>query len=60
MKIRVICRRFATAEHVVARTYFKCVFQDEALRALIKETLTNNYDMQIAASSILQAQGWWE
>jgi multidrug efflux system outer membrane protein len=32
------------------------VFQDETLRALIKEALTNNYDMQIAASRILQAQ----
>ncbi len=35
---------------------WETVFQDEALRALIKEALTNNYDMQIAASRILQAQ----
>jgi outer membrane protein, multidrug efflux system len=32
------------------------VFPDEALQALIKEALTNNYDMRIAASRILQAQ----
>src|ERR1700737_1420490 len=31
-------------------------FQDETLRALIKEALTNNYNMQIAASRILQAE----
>jgi outer membrane protein, multidrug efflux system len=35
---------------------WETVFQDETLRALIKEALTNNYDMQIAASRILQAQ----
>src|SRR5271156_6212991 len=35
---------------------WETVFQDEVLRALIKEALTNNYDMQIAASRILQAQ----
>ena len=32
------------------------VFQDETLQALIKEALTNNYDMRIAATRILQAQ----
>jgi outer membrane protein, multidrug efflux system len=32
------------------------VYQDEALQALLKEALTNNYDIRIAASSIMQAQ----
>ena len=31
------------------------VFQDEALQNLIREALKNNYDLQIAASHILQA-----
>jgi multidrug efflux system outer membrane protein len=31
------------------------VFQDETLQALIKEALTNNYDMKIAAARVLQA-----
>jgi len=39
-----------------AEMQWETVFQDEALRALIKEALTNNYDMQIAASRILQAE----
>jgi outer membrane protein, multidrug efflux system len=39
-----------------AEMHWETVFQDEVLRALIKEALTNNYDMQIAASRILQAQ----
>jgi multidrug efflux system outer membrane protein len=39
-----------------AEMQWETVFQDEVLRALIKEALTNNYDMQIAASRILQAQ----
>ena len=39
-----------------AEMQWELVFQDEALRALIKEALANNYDMQIAASRILQAQ----
>ena len=39
-----------------AEMQWETVFQDEALRALIKEALTNNYDMLIAASRILQAQ----
>ncbi len=32
------------------------VFPDEVLQSLIKEALTNNYDIRIAASRILQAQ----
>jgi outer membrane protein, multidrug efflux system len=40
----------------LAETNWEAVFQDETLRALIKEALTNNYDMQIAASRIVQAQ----
>jgi multidrug efflux system outer membrane protein len=39
-----------------AEMHWETVFQDEILRALIKEALTNNYDMQIAASRIMQAQ----
>jgi outer membrane protein, multidrug efflux system len=39
-----------------AEMQWETVFQDETLRALIKEALTNNYDMRIAASRILQAQ----
>src|SRR3984885_3728032 len=39
-----------------AEMQWETVFQDETLRALIKEALANNYDMQIAASRILQAQ----
>ncbi len=39
-----------------AEMHWEMVFQDETLRALIKEALTNNYDMQIAASRIIQAQ----
>jgi outer membrane protein, multidrug efflux system len=39
-----------------AEMQWETVFEDEALRALIKEALTNNYDMQIAASRIVQAQ----
>ena len=31
------------------------VFQDEVLQRLIKEALTNNYDMRIAATRVLQA-----
>jgi len=31
------------------------VFQDEKLQALIKEALTNNYNMRIAATNILEA-----
>jgi multidrug efflux system outer membrane protein len=32
------------------------VYQDPALQALLKEALTNNYDMRIAATRILQAE----
>jgi outer membrane protein, multidrug efflux system len=39
-----------------AEMHWDTVFQDETLRALIKEALTNNYDMRIAASRIMQAQ----
>jgi outer membrane protein, multidrug efflux system len=39
-----------------AELNWETVFQDETLRALIKEALTNNYNMQIAASRIIQAQ----
>jgi multidrug efflux system outer membrane protein len=39
-----------------AERQWETVFEDEVLRALIKEALANNYNMQIAASRILQAQ----
>jgi multidrug efflux system outer membrane protein len=39
-----------------AEMQWETVFQDETLRALIKEALINNYDMRIAASRIIQAQ----
>ncbi|MBV8630241.1 MAG: efflux transporter outer membrane subunit [Silvibacterium sp.] len=32
------------------------VFQDQTLQALIKEALTNNYDIRVAATRILQAE----
>ena len=35
---------------------WQSVFQDEVLQSLIKEALTNNYDIRIAASRIVQAQ----
>ena len=38
-----------------AEMNWQTVFQDEALQALIKEALTNNYDIRIAATRILQA-----
>ena len=34
---------------------WQTVFQDETLQALIKEALTNNYDIRIAATRVLQA-----
>lgn len=40
----------------IAETKWESVFQDESLQALIKEALINNYDMQIAATRIQQAQ----
>ena len=45
-----------TGTQPFAEMQWEAVFQDETLRALIKEALTNNYDMQIAASRIIQAQ----
>lgn len=33
------------------------VFDDEALRALVKEALTANYDVRIAAQRVIQAEG---
>jgi outer membrane protein, multidrug efflux system len=45
-----------TAGQSFAETTWDNVFQDETLRALIKEALTNNYDMRIAATRIVQAQ----
>ncbi|MEA2264408.1 MAG: outer membrane protein multidrug efflux system, partial [Acidobacteriaceae bacterium] len=35
---------------------WESVFPDEVLQGLIREALTNNYDIRIAASRILQAQ----
>ncbi|MGA3225891.1 MAG: efflux transporter outer membrane subunit [Acidobacteriaceae bacterium] len=35
---------------------WQSVFPDEVLQGLIKEALTNNYDMRIAATRILEAQ----
>ena len=35
---------------------WESVFTDEVLQSLIKEALTNNYDLRIAASNILQAE----
>ena len=39
-----------------AEMKWESVFEDETLRALIREALANNYDMQIAASRIMQAR----
>jgi multidrug efflux system outer membrane protein len=39
-----------------AEMKWQSVFPDEVLQGLIKEALTNNYDIRIAASSIVQAQ----
>jgi outer membrane protein, multidrug efflux system len=39
-----------------ADTKWDAVFQDEALQTLIREALTNNYDVKIAAARVLQAQ----
>jgi outer membrane protein, multidrug efflux system len=38
-----------------AETQWTSVYQDQALQALIKEALTNNYDIRIAATRVLQA-----
>ncbi len=40
----------------LAETNWESVFEDETLRALIKEALANNYDIRIAATRIVQAQ----
>src|SRR3954453_17047511 len=32
------------------------VFQDQTLESLIREALTNNYDLRIAASRVMQAK----
>ena len=40
----------------IAENKWESVFQDETLQALIKEALIHNYDMQIAATRIQQAQ----
>jgi outer membrane protein, multidrug efflux system len=40
----------------LAETQWAGVFQDEVLKGLIQEALTNNYDIRIAATRILQAQ----
>jgi multidrug efflux system outer membrane protein len=39
-----------------AEMKWESVFQDQVLQGLIKEALTNNYDIRIAASRIMQAQ----
>jgi outer membrane protein, multidrug efflux system len=39
-----------------AEMKWQSVFPDEVLQGLIKEALTNNYDIRIAASNIMQAQ----
>jgi outer membrane protein, multidrug efflux system len=39
-----------------AEMKWESVFTDEVLQSLIKEALTNNYDMRIAATNILQAE----
>ncbi len=44
------------AAQSIAETKWESVLQDETLQALIKEALINNYDMQIAATRIQQAQ----
>jgi outer membrane protein, multidrug efflux system len=38
-----------------AEMQWSAVFQDEVLQSLIKEALTNNYDVRIAAARILEA-----
>src|SRR5271169_2072667 len=39
----------------IADTPWASVYQDEVLQGLIKEALTNNYDIRIAATRVLQA-----
>jgi multidrug efflux system outer membrane protein len=45
-----------SANPAFAEMKWQSIFQDEALQGLIKEALTNNYDIRIAASRILQAE----
>ena len=40
----------------IAEMNWENVFQDETLRAFIKEALANNYDIRIAATRILEAK----
>ena len=47
-------RQQATAQPF-AEMQWASVYQDEVLQGLIKEALTNNYDMRIAATRVLQA-----
>jgi len=39
----------------LAESQWAAVYQDEVLQGLIKEALTNNYDVRIAATRVLQA-----
>src|SRR5271165_7626526 len=39
----------------IADTPWASVYQDEVLQGLIKEALTNNYDIRIAATRVLEA-----
>ena len=39
-----------------AEMKWESVFPDQVLQSLIKEALTNNYDIRIAATNIVQAQ----
>jgi multidrug efflux system outer membrane protein len=45
-----------SANPTFAEMKWQSVFQDEALQSLIKEAITNNYDIRIAASRIVQAE----
>ncbi len=44
-----------TPAQPIADTPWAGVYQDEVLQGLIKEALTNNYDIRIAATRVLQA-----
>src|SRR3977135_1114913 len=45
-----------SANQAFAEMKWQSVFQDEALQALIKEALTNNYNIRFAESRIVQAE----
>jgi len=45
----------APAGQTFGEMLWSSVFQDEVLQSLIKEALTNNYDLRIAATRVLQA-----